>query len=110
MELYGRQGDLNIIKVSDTCRKIDDKQDIELLQGEQSFHAHIAKSAVLDKSVANAFTIGTLVVDAPTKIEHINTQTKRWTTEHKAIPLEEGEYIIERQREYLPEGYRQVVD
>jgi len=46
-----------------------------------------------------------LEVSAPTEIEH-----KRSFDTHESILVTEGKYMIRRQREYTPEGYRRAAD
>ena len=46
-----------------------------------------------------------LSVEAPTPIEHL-----RSFDTHESIMVTEGNYMVRRQREYIPEGYRRAAD
>ena len=46
-----------------------------------------------------------LSVEAPTPIEHL-----RSFDTHESIMVTEGNYMVRRQREYVPEGYRRAAD
>lgn len=46
-----------------------------------------------------------LAVEAPTEINHL-----RLFNTHESILVPEGKYMIRRQREYVPEGFRRAAD
>ena len=46
-----------------------------------------------------------LIVDDPVALEHLRTYDT-----HESIWFEKGSYLIHRQREYTPEGFRVVQD
>lgn len=46
-----------------------------------------------------------LSVEAPTEINHL-----RSFDTHESILVSEGNYLIRRQREYVPEGFRRAAD
>lgn len=56
---------------------------------------------VADKDVFELF----LSVDSPTEIEHL-----RSFDTHEALQVPAGKYVVKRQREYVPEGFRKAAD
>ena len=79
---------------------------VAVIAHSETGHHHVidAKAATLyrlPESLYEAF----LVVDRPTAIEH-----RRAWDRHEALYVEPGVYRINRQREYIPEGYRLAAD
>lgn len=99
-----RQGDVVIIE----CDRVDVAKEVDreggrivLAHGEVTGHAHAIASAdatlFMDEATLNRY----LDVRAPVTLDH---------EEHGHIELPSGFYEVRRQREYRPEGLRQVAD
>ena len=111
-----RQGDVLIERVSQLPKQPAKKKGrVILAHGEVTGHAHEIKAPKLasieecdeavrllgDLSDAGTMTHHALAVHGDTAVVH---------DEHGAIPLEAGDYIVRRQREYSPEAIRNVAD
>jgi hypothetical protein len=99
-----RQGDVLIVE----CDRVDGGKEVEredgrivLAHGEATGHSHAIASMdatlFMDEATLNHY----LDVRAPVVIEH---------EEHGHIELPSGYYQVRRQREYRPEGLRNVAD
>ena len=99
-----RQGDVLIVE----CERVNGGEEVErengrvvLAHGEATGHAHAIASMdatlFMDEATLNRY----LDVRAPVVIEH---------EEHGRIELPSGYYQVRRQREYRPEGLRNVAD
>ena len=99
-----RQGDVLIVE----CDRVDGGKEVEredgrivLAHGEATGHSHAIASMdatlFMDEATLNRY----LDVRAPVVIEH---------EEHGRIELPSGYYQVRRQREYRPEGLRNVAD
>ena len=99
-----RQGDVAIIE----CKRVAVTSEVEreagrivLAHGEVTGHAHAIASMdatlFMDEATVNRY----LDVRAPVTLDH---------EEHGRIELPIGFYQVVRQREYRPEGLRQVAD
>ena len=99
-----RQGDVLIVE----CERVTAGKEVErengrivLAHGEATGHAHAIASMdatlFMDEATLNRY----LDVRAPVVIEH---------EEHGRIELPSGYYQVRRQREYRPEGLRNVAD
>ena len=103
------QGDVMFIRVNDL------PEDVELAKIEngkfivahsETGHNHVIDSRnaqmLIDKT--NDF-IAYIKVSAPTEVEH-----QRSFDTHESLLLTSGNYIVKRQREYVPEGFRKAAD
>lgn len=102
MEIY-RHGDVIIQRIDNIPGKKmkQDKTNI-LVEGEVTGHAHkLIKGEVWKLADPEEMTIGFLKVLEPTKITH---------EEHNPIELPKGNYKFSVQKEYLPEGWKKVID
>jgi hypothetical protein len=99
-----RQGDVLIV----ACDRVEVAKQVEreggrivLAHGEVTGHAHAISSMdatlFMDEATLNRY----LDVRAPVTLDH---------EEHGRIELPSGFYEVRRQREYRPEGLRQVAD
>ena len=99
-----RQGDVLIKATNKPEVELTKAQKIDgrwiLAEGEATGHAHAIKAA---KGVVLWMTAAAMYLEArrQVKIEH---------EEHAPIMLPPGWYEIRRQREYEPDGWRQVAD
>lgn len=95
-----RQGDLLFVKTD----KIDDNavEDATgvIARGEATGHTHRIRQK---QRAVLLFAVGVAYVRAleACAIDH---------QEHKTVVLPAGDWIVKRQREYVPEGWRQVAD
>jgi len=99
-----RQGDVLLV----ACGRVEVSKQVEreggrivLAHGEVTGHAHAISSMdatlFMDEATLNRY----LDVRAPVTLDH---------EEHGRIELPSGFYEVRRQREYRPEGLRQVAD
>lgn len=99
MKKLKRQGDIlfeKINKINYDVVKI--KDDNVIAEGEATGHCHLLKDGVLYEDVN-----GSLYVDAKQDAKVVHE-------EHNTVPLDPGFYLIKRQREYEPNGWRRVSD
>ncbi|RVU38426.1 hypothetical protein EOI86_03835 [Hwanghaeella grinnelliae] len=103
------QGDFLITRVAALPKRAEpvyEKDGVAILAHSETGHHHVidAKAATLyrlPEAIYEAF----LVVEKAAVIEHRRT----WDT-HEALKVDPGIYRINRQREYVPEGYRLASD
>lgn len=107
MNVY-RQGDVLVMEATIPTNLVPVPRDagrVVLAYGEVTGHAHAIASPDADLFAAPGATAETidryLRVRSQVAIEH---------EEHAPITLPPGDYIVRRQREYLPESFRQVAD
>jgi hypothetical protein len=93
-----RQGDVLFIKVAELPEVtfVQRKTNV-IVEGESTGHAHRLTIGTILEGRAGLY----LKADQPTEVVH---------EEHHTIKLEPGYWQIIRQREYAPEGIRQVMD
>ena len=113
MEFF-RQGDLYFRLVSALPNGLTEDQPVNgvLVAGHsETGHHHVC---VMDRETAEPNVrlysgdnplIAWLEVNRPTALEH-----KRSFDTHKTITIPPGIYEVRRQREHIPEGWRQVMD
>lgn len=73
-------------------------------------HSETGHHHVMEKTKARMFKLpdaltSLLVVSETTVLEHLRSHDT-----HEPIQFEKGSYIVRRQREYTPQGYRKVQD
>jgi len=103
------QGDFLITRVAylpDGTEAVAPDADVTVLAHSETGHHHVidAKAATLyrlPEELYEAF----LVVERAAVIEH----RRQWDT-HEPLQVDPGIYRINRQREYMPEGYRLAAD
>ena len=107
MRKQGRQGDvlLTVVHAEPTGKEVEREADkVVLAHGEATGHAH----AIAAPDVA-------LFMDEKTLARHLDTRGAKQPIldheEHEALQLPPGKTIeVVRQREYRPEGLRNVMD
>lgn len=128
MQVY-RQGDVCIIKLPESAKvdvskealPVDPDKGVVLAFGEVTGHAHSLDAAVcalydgepLDgQSVEEMLAQlgGGLVPQATDRVLDVRRSTFLAHDEHDPIQLEEGVYVVRRQREYDPEAEHLVED
>lgn len=95
-----RQGDLLFVKVDDIPQKTEIKKDGVIAEGEVTGHKHRISDA----------TKATLLVSGLVAYVRALKETEVVHEEHKTITLPPGNWQVIRQREYEPDGWRQVSD
>jgi len=74
-------------------------------------HSETGHHHVMEKEKAKLYTLPNdimkclLVVDDPVALEHLRDYDT-----HEPIQFDKGNYLVHRQREYTPEGFRKVQD
>lgn len=110
---YAAQGDFLIIKVGEF------PSDLENFEAEGMnyiiAHSETGHNHVMERTSVKAYKPKGvsaedlyslyLEVQKPTKIEHM-----RSFDTHETLLVEPGKYLVRRQREYTPEGYRRAAD
>jgi hypothetical protein len=102
MEIYGRQGDLVVEKLSKMITETLEKGKAVTFAGDSSGHPHRITGAVEFKRIANGTTL--LRVAKPVAITHGRGGG------HKALALEPGDYEIRPLRERGDQNDRNVED
>lgn len=94
-----RQGDLLFVPATIPVGATEIKDGI-LARGEATGHTH--RLRLTGAAIALA-VMGTVYIKAKQKaqIDH---------EEHKTVELPIGDWVVQRQREYIPEGWKQVTD
>jgi hypothetical protein len=95
-----RQGDLLFVKCEEIPNLAEAKIDGVIAEGESTGHKHRIESRVQAALLLYA-GIAYIKVLEETHIKH---------EEHKEIILPIGDWIVKRQREYQPDGWKQVAD
>lgn len=109
MKLY-RQGDVLFRKIkSAPTGERKQRKDGAVAYGEVTGHSH--RLAVEDRAVADVFECGDgLYVHVSASGVHIEGGATFIHEEHGPITLPPGNYEVVIQREYFPEGIRNVLD
>ena len=89
MKKIYRQGDILIEEVKEIPRGLEKKEDLIIVRGEATGHAHRLTGGTIWINKANGGMY--LDLETPQKLIH---------EEHKTIEIPEGKYIVIRQREY----------
>ncbi len=103
------QGDMLITQIDDLpdeIVKMEHEDGVFVCTHSETGHNHVVQSQGVEayKSSNDEF-IMYLVVNEPTELKHL-----RGFDTHKPITISPGKYIINRQREYTPKGFRMVQD
>ena len=103
------QGDVMFIRVNKIPNDLEpskEKNGKFIVAHSETGHDHVidSKNAQMLIDKTNNL-IAYIKVSKPTKVEH-----QRSFDTHESILLDEGNYQIRRQREYMPEGFRRVAD
>ena len=94
-----RQGDLVITKVNKIPRGVVKQDHRVLAEGEATGHVHeLDLGDLYEKNGTLYFRIAE---GQTATLEH---------AEHEPVSFAEGEYMVTRQKEYTPEGWRRVAD
>jgi hypothetical protein len=98
MNMQHRQGDVLFVRIAELPEEtlVQRKSHI-IVEGESTGHAHRLLQGIILESATGIY----LKADQPTEVVH---------EEHHTIALEPGYWQVIRQREYTPEGIRQVMD
>lgn len=94
-----RQGDILFVPIKQIPFGLKKKSNNVIAEGEKTGHKHVLEGGIL--------------LDGPVAGMFINVEGEKATVthnEHKAITLPKGNYQVKRQREYEPQGWRQVSD
>lgn len=95
-----RQGDLLFIKVNEIPKETEIKKDEVIAEGEVTGHKH----RISDATKATLIVAGLVAyVRALKDVDVVHE-------EHDTITLPPGDWRVIRQREYEPDGWRQVSD
>lgn len=104
------QGDIHIMRTNMSIPK----NAVEVApEGEHLIitHSETGHHHVMEKSKAKMYKLPDdimkclLVVEDPVALEHLRSYDT-----HEPIMFDKGTYIVRRQREYTPEGFRKVQD
>lgn len=102
------QGDLLLVRVESipkdlTCESKN--KGVHIIAHSETGHHHVvdAEHAVFYKTGDDLLSY--LRIDKPTEVKH-----KRSFDTHESILIPVGDYMIKRQREYTPEGFRRAQD
>ena len=104
------QGDVYIMrvnmKVPEGAVEVKPEGNNLIITHSETGHHHVmertkAKMYTLPDSIMNCL----LVVNDPVALEHLRSYDT-----HEPIMFDEGTYLVRRQREYTPEGFRKVQD
>ena len=98
MNTQHRQGDVLFVKIAELPEEtLVQRKSRVIVEGESTGHAHRLTIGAILEGRAGIY----LKADKPTEVVH---------EEHNTIALEPGYWQVIRQREYRPEGIRQVMD
>jgi hypothetical protein len=112
-ERIAAQGDFIIMKISElpeTLVPMQPRGSHYVIAHSETGHDHVmlmdrvkayTKPDIQDKDLYELF----LSVEAPAEIEHM-----RSFDTHETLLVPPGNYIVKRQREYVPEGFRRAAD
>ena len=95
-----RQGDLLFKEVEKIPEDAKEKKDGVIAEGEITGHKHQLRPG----------TQAALMIAANVAYVHAVHQAYVDHQEHETIDLPAGDYCVKRQREFTPEGWRQVAD
>lgn len=107
------QGDFIIIRVDEIPADVEEMEsnsDSVTIAHSETGHDHVMERSNVkaykpkgqeEKDIYELF----LNVSAPTEIKHL-----RSFDTHESIMVTEGKYMVRRQREYTPEGFRRAAD
>ncbi len=108
-ERQAAQGDLLITKIDaipDGLQKVVAEGGHYVVAHSETGHNHVIQQEGVDVfSAANDPFVLYLVVDTVSEITHL-----RGFDTHEALRVNPGIYRINRQREYIPEGFRKAAD
>lgn len=107
------QGDFIILRINDIpddVEKFEAENGHYVIAHSETGHNHVMVmdrvEAYKPKNVANADLYELFLnVKSPTEIVHL-----RSFDTHESLLVDEGNYVIKRQREYTPEGFRRAAD
>lgn len=107
-EMYA-QGDLLFVRTRANVASARLVTDGVLATGEGSGHTHRLRPG---QQAAVLLMAGIMYVEAKRQavVEHVVLPSESPTGEHADVTLPEGLWEVRRQREWTPEGYRQVID
>ena len=103
------QGDLLITRIDaipDDAQKVTPEGNCYVVAHSETGHNHVIQQEGVDVfSAANDPFVLYLVVDTEAEIKHL-----RGFDTHESLRVTPGIYRINRQREYVPEGFRRAAD
>ena len=100
MKEMHRQGDIGFVKCDEIPKGAKAQKDGIIARGEVTGHTHRIKNS----------NMGTLKVLAGAAYLCAKKRMSIVHEEHNTINLPPGNWMVIRQREWTPEGWRQVVD
>jgi hypothetical protein len=113
MNKTAAQGDVLIIRINNipTTAKLQPREGKLVVTHSETGHHHVIERSRVDMYAGDDPLVAWLEVhdveDLPQIAELVHERP--WDT-HESIGLTPGKYEIRRQREYVPEGWRQVQD
>lgn len=103
------QGDMLLTKINHLpvdCIKQQSEKGDHILTHSETGHNHVMRDEFVDfYAAANDPFVAFIDVKKPTELRHL-----RSFDTHKTITVNPGLYRINRQREYIPEGFRRAQD
>jgi len=106
---YAAQGDIIIIRIKDIpddVVKQEPENNQHIVAHSETGHHHVVPAKDADfYRAANDDMVMYLAVSNETRLEHL-----RSFDTHEEISFDKGNYIIKRQREHTPDGWRRVED
>ncbi len=95
-----RQGDLLFVPIKGLPEERKEQKDGIIARGEVTGHTHQLRPG-LETTLFAAANIMYIQAKAQAFVDH---------QEHNTITLPTGNWKVQRQREYIPDGFRQVAD
>lgn len=103
------QGDLLITKIDripETAKPVNAEYGVHVVAHSETGHHHVVDANTVDYfDAANDAFVSYLRVREPTDLQHL-----RSFDTHAPLHIQPGDYQINRQREYTPEGFRRAAD
>jgi hypothetical protein len=112
IEKVGAQGDILFVRIDDAeipggLKLLNPSGGHHILAYSSTGHHHVVREecTILYEVQNDPFTRYLRVDEAPAKVEH-----QRSFDTHESVELGQGLWMVRRQREHTPEGYRMVED
>ena len=104
------QGDVMILRVNDIPAGLTTAKpegDVFVIAHSETGHHH-----VIDRAKAEVFEAADNEFCAFIRVtaEKVDLEHRRSFDTHETLELPRGDYMVRRQREYIPEGYRRAAD
>lgn len=112
-KLTAAQGDIRITRISDDEYAEGIKDGTKTSGGNEQCivtHSETGHHHVIERGAVQTETNNPLVAYLEVQMEMVDLIHNRSYDTHEALKIPQGKYIIRRQREATPEGFRQVQD